>query len=63
MGGAEPPADPELPTQEQTEKDNYVIMLYKSRNIAAVRESRGSKKQVLEARFKNSNFKISSNTF
>ena len=60
MGGGDPPAEPTEPPNhdqkeknEKSEKDNYVLMLYKSRNIAAVRESKGSKKQVLQVRFKD----------
>ena len=70
MGGGDPPAEPTEPPNhdqkeknEKSEKDNYVLMLYKSRNIAAVRESKGSKKQVLQVRFKDQKITISSNTF
>ena len=64
MGGAgaelqkETDAQKETELQKETEnqKDSYALMLYKSRNIAAVRETKGDKKQVLQVRFKNSNF-------
>lgn len=42
----------ELPVAEtkgETKKDLYTLMLYQSRQIAAIRETTGKKKQVLQA--------------
>eukprot|EP00435_Cladocopium_sp_Y103_P054642 s123_g17.t2 len=64
MGG-EPPADPgdePVPDRDQTNvRDNYTLMLYKSRNIAAVRETQGSKKQVLQVDMKATFEKVTVN--
>lgn len=49
-GGAEPSQPEPAPKKSKDEKDKepYHFMPYKTRNIAAIRESFGTKKQVLQ---------------